>query len=174
VRVLQMIEEWKDIKGYEGYYQVSNLGRVRSMPRTIHRKKFGNVYVKCHILKSTESFGYKYVSLCKGSQKRLRIHRLVAEAFIPNPDNLPQVNHKDEDKSNNRADNLEWCTQEYNQSYGTGRIRNGEANRGRHLSDITKQKLRLANIGKHHSEETKRKMSESHKKRRKYASNSFL
>ena len=104
-----MEEIWKDIKGYEGLYQVSNLGRVKSL-------KFG----KERILKpGRKKIGYLIVLLYdnNGICKWFRIHRLVAEAFIPNPNNLPEVNHKDEDKSNNRVSNLEWCTRQYNNEY---------------------------------------------------------
>ena len=106
-----MIKEiWKDKKDYEGHYQVSNFGRVKSI-------KFG----KERILKPvTNSSGYLLVELYKNNiKKKYSVHRLVAEAFIPNPYNLPQVNHKDENKLNNNVDNLEWCTNEYNINYGT-------------------------------------------------------
>ena len=105
-------EVWKDIKGYEGLYQVSSLGRVKSLP------KYHFNY--CRILKPVKTAGYLRVCLHKSfNQKDHLIHRLVAEAFIPNPANLPQVNHKDEDKNNNNVSNLEWCTSEYNMNYGT-------------------------------------------------------
>lgn len=106
-----MEEIWKDIKGYEGLYQVSNLGRVKSLRRNI-------------ILKQGITCGYERVVLyTNNSYKNFLIHRLVAHAFIPNPDNLPQVNHIDENKLNNCADNLEWCDSKYNSSYGTRRKR---------------------------------------------------
>lgn len=97
---------WKDIKEYEGLYQVSNTGKIR------------NTKTK-HILKPvTQSNGYMKVCLTKNKiQKNKTIHRLVAEAFIPNTNNLPCINHKDEDKTNNNVNNLEWCTQEYNTKY---------------------------------------------------------
>lgn len=108
-------EIWKDIKGYEGLYQISNLGRVKSLGNGNSNKS------KLKIMKTTLNHkGYPMISLCKdGVSKKFSVHRLVAEAFIPNPDNLPQVNHIDEVKTNNRIDNLEWCTAEYNVKYGT-------------------------------------------------------
>lgn len=110
-----MQEIWKDIKGYEGKYQVSNYGRVKSL----NYRNTG----KEQLMKPTlQTNGYLYFSLCKPNKKFL-IHRLVAEAFIPNPNNLPCVNHKDEDKTNNHVDNLEWCTHLYNINYGTCRER---------------------------------------------------
>lgn len=105
-----MKEIWKDIKGYEGLYQVSNLGRVKSFPRKgTHTKRE-------HILIVGKNHkGYFQVKLTKKCKaKTISVHRLVAEAFIPNPDNLPQINHKDGNKDNNCVNNLEWCTNEYN------------------------------------------------------------
>ena len=112
-------EEWKDIVGYENLYQVSNLGNVRSLDKVIMRKHGESLTVRGRVLKPMIIKGYCYVRLndC-GNWKTEQIHRLVAQAFIPNPDNLPEVNHKDENKSNNRADNLEWCTHNYNVNYG--------------------------------------------------------
>ena len=103
-------EYWKPVVGYEGLYMVSNCGRVKSI-------KFG----KERILKPvTNSSGYLLVGLYKNNiEKKYSVHRLVAEAFLDNPDNLPQVNHRDENKLNNNVDNLEWCTNEYNINYGT-------------------------------------------------------
>lgn len=120
------IEIWKDIAGYEGLYQVSNFGRVRSLKRvfidTIGRTRHFNEIILNPKLKNGSNYLivslYKHIDH-KHISKDYHIHRLVAKAFIPNPDNLPQINHKDENKLNNRIDNLEWCTQEYNLNYGT-------------------------------------------------------
>lgn len=114
-----MEEIWKDIQGLEGYYQVSNLGRVRSLKRLSSKiKRFygGNILIPQKTRK-----GYLQVCFSKYGAWVLtaRVHRLVAEAFLPNPDNLQEVNHKDEDKTNNRVDNLEWCNSMYNHLYGT-------------------------------------------------------
>lgn len=117
-----MGEIWKDIAGYEGLYQVSNVGRVRSLKRSVfvrNRNKYktlkGSIKTGCYELKN----GYHVVSLYKdGIGKRFFTHRLVAVAFLENPLNLPQVNHKDENKKNNSVDNLEWCDAKYNTNYG--------------------------------------------------------
>ena len=105
-----MKEIWKDIEGYDGIYQVSNFGRVRSL-------KWGKV----KFLKPIDNkYGYLIVTLCKNSiSKKYKVHRLVTQAFLPNPNNLPQVNHKDENPSNNIVSNLEWCDSKYNNNYGT-------------------------------------------------------
>ena len=120
------MEIWKDIKGYEGKYQVSNLGRVKSLAkrRQTHdpegilkaRPRTGN-YLCVHL-----STGHKF--------KNKTIHRLVAEAFVSNPNGYTEVNHIDEDKTNNRADNLEWCSRIHNMNAGTvkERIRNTQLN----------------------------------------------
>lgn len=116
-----MKEVWKDIPNYEGLYQVSNLGRVKSFRRS---SKYRNA--KEFILKPTlANNGYCQVTLYRSSsdKKKFLVHRLVAESFIPNPDGLPQINHKDEDPANNAASNLEWCTAKYNNLYGTARVR---------------------------------------------------
>ena len=109
-----MKEIWKDIKDYEGYYQISNLGRIKSLPRN------GTIKSERIIKGAISKNGYLRVCLQKnGIKTNFLVHRLVAEAFIPNPDNLPQVNHKDEDKTNNIYTNLEWCTASYNTNFGT-------------------------------------------------------
>jgi len=105
-------EEWRPIVGYEGLYEVSNLGRVRSNAR---RKCRGGI-----VKPVASGSGYLAVTLSKESATSRRlVHRLVAEAFLDNIENLPVVNHKDEDKTNNCASNLEWCTVSYNNTYGT-------------------------------------------------------
>ena len=110
-----MEEIWKDIPGYEGKYQVSNLGRIRSLDRIDDENHFR----KGQIMKTKLLRGYVRVPLRDGKkQKDYQVHRLVALAFIPNPDNLPQVNHKDQDPGNNNVDNLEWCDAKYNINYG--------------------------------------------------------
>lgn len=111
-----MKELWKDIVGYEGLYQVSNFGSVKSLPRKDRR---GNQVIE-RILKQDCADKYPMVHLSKdGVTKSMRIHRLVATAFLDNPNNYHEVNHKDENKLNNRVDNLEWCTRAYNCNYGT-------------------------------------------------------
>ena len=111
-------EIWKDIEGYEGLYQVSNLGRVKSLKRIT---KIPNAMRKQDekIIKPKTTGYYYHVKLCKNGQvKNFTIHRLVAKTFIPNPENLPCINHKDENKLNNVVSNLEWCTYKYNNNYG--------------------------------------------------------
>lgn len=117
-------ETWKDIDGYEGLYQVSDIGRIKALPR--HRRAGNISYVqKEHMMTQfTNTSGYKYVRLNIGSDKRMFfVHRLVAGAFVENPLSLPEVNHKNEIKTDNNAGNLEWCTRCYNETYGTKRER---------------------------------------------------
>ena len=96
-------EMWKDIEEYNGEYQVSNLGRVKSFKNN-KEKLLKPFFTK------TNQEGYLVVNLCQNNKRKIKlVHRLVAEAFIPNPNNFPFINHKDEDKTNNNVDNLEWC-----------------------------------------------------------------
>lgn len=115
-------EIWKDIKGYEELYQVSNLGNVRSLDRYVKQLNNNTIIERIYkgkILKNNiASNGYSRVVLQNRKPKTFLVHRLVAEAFIPNPNNYLYINHKDEDKTNNHASNLEWCTQSYNINYG--------------------------------------------------------
>ena len=114
------VEIWKEIPDFPNY-EVSNWGNVRSKDRVSER--MGNdAKLKGMMLKGKIDRGYKRVTLYAGDRKRhkeISVHRLVAQAFIPNPSNLPCVNHKDENPKNNHVDNLEWCTHKYNSNYGT-------------------------------------------------------
>ena len=119
-----MEEIWKPVKGYEGYYEVSNLGRVKSLAIYVNTKNNSKRYRSERVLKGILHNGYVWVTLSKYNIKsKKRVHRLVAEAFIPNPYGLPYINHRDEVKTNNVFTNLEWCTVQYNNTYGTARIR---------------------------------------------------
>lgn len=113
-------EIWKSVKGFEGAYEVSNLGKVRSVDRIVvypdgkPRLKKGK-----ELSQATSRGGYNAILICtQKERKNYLVHRLVAEAFIPNPENLPCINHKDENKHNNCVENLEWCTHQYNNNYG--------------------------------------------------------
>lgn len=111
-------EEWRDIKGYEGLYQVSNFGRVKSF--NDHTKnKTNNINGKILKQRITKDGYYESCLSKEGVKKTIRIHILVAEAFIPNPNNYPIINHRDERPKNNYFENLEWCDYKYNLNYGT-------------------------------------------------------
>lgn len=123
-----MKEIWKDITGYEGLYQISNTGIIRSHDRLIvippnPKSTYGFSYIKKgQIIKQiTDKSGYMKVLLYdkNSNRKNAFVHKLVAIEFVDNTDNLPQINHKDENKSNNCVSNLEWCTAKYNTNYGT-------------------------------------------------------
>ena len=123
-----MKEIWKDIKGYEGLYQVSNLGRVKSLERVAKNNR--KIHEKILKLKR-DRYGDDVCNLClDGEIKHFGVHRLVADAFIPNLNNYPVVNHKDEVKDNNIVYNLEWCTQKYNLNYGTAQKRKSDKFKG--------------------------------------------
>lgn len=108
------MEEWRDIKGYEGYYQISNIGRIKSLMYRGLKRKTPKI-IKWRVA----SNGYAQVILSVNNiQRRYSVHRLVALHFIPNLDNKPCINHKDENPLNNNMENLEWCTYSYNTNYG--------------------------------------------------------
>ena len=131
-------EIWKDIAGFEGKYQVSNTGKVKSLERTVWNGK-GYYKIPEKILEGYDNgYGYLCVKLCKeGKRKQYRINRLVAQAFLENPQNLPEVNHKDENKYNNCVENLEYCNRSYNINYGTGNKR-----RAKKLAEKVAEELR--------------------------------
>lgn len=115
--MLENNEVWKDCKGYEGRYQVSNIGRVWSVLSQRNMKPW------------LDSWGYPTLQLVaeNGKRKTEKVHRLVALAFLDNPQGLPQVNHKNEQKDDNRVENLEWCDGKYNSNYGTRNERIGKS-----------------------------------------------
>ena len=131
------MERWKPIAGYEGFYEVSNHGRVKSIKRSVPNPACGGQYtVNERILHQAQSdFGHKNVVLSKnGVSTHKLVHRLVAEAFLENPNDYPCVNHKDENPSNNNLSNLEWCTQKYNSNYGNASEKKSAAQKKRDWS----------------------------------------
>lgn len=160
---------WKDIEGFEGKYQVSNFGEVKALERAVMNN--GGVQRKHErILKqNTSSNRHAMVILCKdGKTYPKLVHRLVALAFIPNPENKPVVDHIDTNPYNNRVDNLRWATTRENCMNPLTRIHNsiskmGHPYRGRKLTPEEIEKIRLANTGRKQSEEHRRKNRESHK-----------
>ena len=128
-------EIWKDINGYEGYYKVSNKGNIFSVERKDTRgQKRGGRMLKQSLHKN----GHFLVGLNKGGKSTSKwVHRLVAEAFIPNPNNYPEINYKDENRANNNMNNLEWCTSKYNANVGS---------RKEKISKKLSKKVRAVNI----------------------------
>lgn len=119
------VEVWKPIRGYEGYYEVSSLGRVRSIARTITKSNGIKLKVEEKLLtQATITGGYLAVCLSKNGKWHCYLaHRLVAQTFIPNPENLKDVNHINEVKTDNRLENLEWLSHKDNMNFGTARER---------------------------------------------------
>lgn len=165
-----MQEEWKDVAGHKGLYQVSNLGRVKSLSRMIISKRWGTPMYRLfkEIIRkpSKTRNGYYMLALCKNNINRnYSISRLVAIAFIPNPKNKMTVNHIDGNKTNNIAENLEWATHSENMKHafrtGLLKVKIGKENplHGRHFSEEHKRKIGESKKGKHLSEETKNKIS---------------
>lgn len=148
-------EIWKDITGYEGYYQVSDRGRVKRLSRYVDRHAYGIVHKKFykeHILKPTVSRGYYVVSLCKNCKvKTQQIHRLVASAFISNPQRKEQVNHKNGIRNDNRVENLEWVTNTENQRHSFQVLGRVSGRKGKRNS--LKTRLAVKNYWKEHYEE---------------------
>lgn len=128
-------EFWQDIPGYEGLYQASTYGKIRSVERICIRGRGGKVVLPEKIMaQGTDRDGYSIVGISVNSKKQLKkVHRLIAETFLPNPLNFSQVNHKDEVKSNNFVSNLEYCDCKYNIRFGSGIERSAQKRRKRVL-----------------------------------------
>lgn len=160
------MEEWKSITGYEGLYEVSSYGRVRSLDKydSINRFLRGRILKLCD-----NGCGYLSVVLYSNSKRKLcLVHRMVAQAFIPNPYNLPQVNHRDENPSNNNVDNLEWCDGKYNVNYGTriDRIRDIRLKNGTYTG-LSKEEYRKKRYQEKKDKINERRREYYHKNRNK-------
>lgn len=135
-------EIWKQISGYEGIYEVSNLGRIKSCDKIVDDDYCGKRRFRSRVRRqSKNNSGYYQVGLSKNNKvKKFLVHRLVCEAFCENPDNKPEVNHINEIKADNRACNLEWCTRRENLNFGTRNERAGKASgmtRGKPIQQFT-------------------------------------
>lgn len=167
-----MIEIWKDIEGFEGLYQVSNLGQVKALERLVMNNG-GLQHKHERILKPNASNNtHCIVVLCKEGKTYPRlVHRLVASAFIPNPDSKPNVDHIDTDKRNNHVTNLRWVTQKENCNNPLTRLHGSAAKKGhpywgKPLSEESRKKISDALKGRKLSDEHRKKLSESHKGKR--------
>lgn len=156
------MEEWKviPIEALDGRYEVSSLGRIRRTARVAYYSDGRKRQLQEKILAPhRHPKGYIIINLKqKDRSHTYKLHRLVAITFIPNPNDYPEVNHKDENKANNCVENLEWCTHQYNSVYGTRierLIKNRSSQVGRKLSEETKRKISIARTGKKFSEEWK-------------------
>lgn len=155
-----MQEIWKDIKGYEGLYQVSNKGRVKSLDRYVLRN--GNtLFVRGVILSQLNNRGYLTVRLCNsGKYKNYFVHRLVANAFIHNDNNYFEINHIDENKHNNYVENLEWCDRKYNINYGSRADKFSNSMKGKLAGKNNPRYGKIGTMrGKHLTTEQKNKIS---------------
>lgn len=139
-------EQWKDIKGFVGFYQVSNMGRVRSVPHDV-KQRDGHKIITRHvhgkiISNYVRKDGYVEDHLrCQHKSKTENLNQLVARAFVPNPHHYTIVNHKDENPLNNKASNLEWCSQKYNCNYGNRTLKNYLSTISKHANRINKKLL---------------------------------
>lgn len=156
-------EEWRPVPGYEGLYEVSNMGRVKSLERDLIHKNGSITHKKEIILEPCIRHGYPTASLRKNNEEwRVGVHRLVAMAFIPNPENKPYVDHWDTDTTNNKVENLSWVTTKENANNPFTIIKY----KNKIVSDETRQKIREYNLGKTLDEETRKKISEGNKGRK--------
>lgn len=165
------MEEWRPIKDYEGLYEVSNMGRVRSLDGEIITSNGKKIHLKGKILKlQLNNSGYLFVGLNKHNKKHFYVHFLVAKSFIPNLENKQFIDHINTNKTDNRVENLRWVTREENMNNPLTKKKMSEINRGENnpmygkkLSEETKKKISESLEGHEVSEETKKKISESNK-----------
>lgn len=163
----EIAKEWRPVKGYEGLYEVSNHGEVKSLAR--YAKNHNKWQFRPERLLKPHGKTHLMVVLCKeGKTKPALVHRIVAEAFIDNPFDKPVVDHIDTNSKNNRVDNLRWVTTQENALNPLTRIHNSDSKKGHPCylkchTEESKEKMRRAKLGRKASEETRRKLSESHK-----------
>lgn len=143
------MEQWKDVAGFEGYYQISNAGKIRSLDRQEAQTNGHPMTYKGKMMNPCkDGKGYRFMYLARnGKRKMYKIHRLVALAFIPNPYNYEQVNHIDGDKDNNSVNNLEWCTGAYNMQHS---FHNGLHKKGERVSTAILTQAQVDEIRSRH------------------------